>query len=202
MQGAPAPGASLLGAPRAPLGPAAVLVPVKSFAAAKQRLGAALAETDRRALVQTMAARVIAAAAPLPAAVVCDDSEVADWARAQGALVVWEPGRGLNGAVEAGVRRLADLGVDWVTVVHADLPLAERIAFLEPFDGITLVPDLQDNGTNLVRLPVACGFHFSYGPGSFGRHLEECARLAVAANVVRRPELSFDVDWPSDLLLP
>ena len=202
MQGVPGPGASLLGAPRAPLGPAAVLVPVKSFAAAKQRLEDALPDLDRRSLVQTMAARVIAAAAPLPVAVVCDDPEVADWARTQGALVVWEPGRGLNGAVEAGVRRLAELGVDWVTAVHADLPLAERIAFLEPFDGVTLVPDRQDNGTNLIRLPVACGFRFSYGPGSFGRHLEECVRLGMAASIVRRPELSFDVDWPSDLPLP
>ena len=41
------------------------------------------------------------------------------------------------------------------------------------------MPDRQDNGTNLIRLPVACGFRFSYGPGSFGRH-QECARLGLA----------------------
>jgi 2-phospho-L-lactate/phosphoenolpyruvate guanylyltransferase len=202
MRGTAVPGTQPLGAPRAPLGPAAVLVPVKSFAQAKQRLGAAMEAAERRTLVQTMAARVILAGAPLPVAVVCDDAEVADWARQRGALVVWEPGRGLNGAVEAGVARLADLGVDWVTVVHADLPLAERIGLLDAFDGITLVPDRQDNGTNVIRLPVDCGFHFSYGPGSFERHLEECARLGMAVSVLRRPELAFDLDWPSDLPLP
>jgi 2-phospho-L-lactate guanylyltransferase len=177
-------------------------VPVKSFAAAKQRLGAALPDAQRRALVQDMAAGVIVAAAPLPVAVVCDDAEVADWARAHGALVVWEPGRGLNGAVEAGVTRMAELGVEMATVVHADLPLAVGIGLLEPFDGVTLVPDRENNGTNLIRLPVGCGFRFSYGPGSFERHLQECERIGVPVSVVRRPELAFDVDWPNDLPLP
>jgi len=176
------------------LGPSAVLVPVKSFAAAKQRLGSTLPDDQRRALVQHMA--------PLPVAVVCDDAEVADWARQHGALVVWEPGRGLNGAVEAGVTRMAELGVRTATVVHADLPLAVGIGVLEPFDGVTLVPDRQDNGTNLIRLPVDCGLRFSYGPGSFERHLQECARIEVPVSVVRRPELAFDVDWPADLPLP
>jgi 2-phospho-L-lactate guanylyltransferase len=181
------------------LGEAAVLVPVKSFAAAKQRLGSALPDAQRRALVQRMAARVILASAPLPVAVVCDDAEVADWARRHGALVVWEPGRGLNGAVEAGVARLAQLGVRVATVAHADLPLAVGIGLLESFDGVTLVPDRQDNGTNLIVLPVDCGFRFSYGPGSFERHMQECTRLGVPVRVLRRPELAFDLDWPTDL---
>ncbi len=184
------------------LGVSAVLVPVKSFAAAKQRLGAAMTDADRRALVRRMAERVLAAASPLATAVVCDDPEVAEWARGHGALVVWEPGRGLNGAVEAGVARLGALGVRTVTVVHADLPLATGIGALEPFDGITLVPDREDNGTNLIRLPVGCGFRFSYGPGSFGRHVEECTRVGVPWNVLRREELAFDIDLPSDLPVP
>ncbi len=184
------------------LGSSAVLVPVKSFAAAKQRLGAAMSDAERRALVRAMAERVLAAASPLPVAVVCDDPEVADWARGHGALVVWEPGRGLNGAVEAGVARLGALGVRTVTVVHADLPLATGIGALEPFEGITLVPDRHDNGTNLIRLPAGCGFRFSYGPGSFERHLQECARIAMPHSVLRREELAFDIDLPSDLPVP
>jgi 2-phospho-L-lactate/phosphoenolpyruvate guanylyltransferase len=183
----------------APLGSAAVLVPVKSFADAKQRLGTALPDASRVSLVRMMAARVLTAAAPLAVAVVCDDPDVATWARSQGALVIWEPGRGLNGAVEAGVVRMAALGVQVLTVVHADLPLAEGIGSLEPFNGITIVPDRQGNGTNLIRLPVDCGFRFSYGPGSFERHQQECARIGIPLNVLHRRELAFDVDWPDDL---
>jgi 2-phospho-L-lactate/phosphoenolpyruvate guanylyltransferase len=186
-------------APTTTLGPRAVLVPVKSFAAAKQRLGTALGDDERRALVVRMAERVVRAASPLPVAVVCDDAEVADWARLHGALVVWEPGRGLNGAVEAGVERLGTLGVEVVTVVHADLPFARGIGSLEPFDGVTLVPDRLEDGTNLIRLPARCGFSFSYGPGSFQRHVQECDRLGLAVRVVHRSDLAFDVDWPADL---
>jgi 2-phospho-L-lactate/phosphoenolpyruvate guanylyltransferase len=181
------------------LGPSAVLVPVKAFAAAKQRLGTALADAERRALVRSMAERVVLAASPLPVAVVCDDPEVADWARQRGALVVWEPGRGLNGAVEAGVDRLGTLGAEVVTVVHADLPFARGVGSLEAFDGVTLVPDRREDGTNLIRLPARSGFSFSYGPGSFERHLQECARVGLPVRVVHRPDLAFDVDWPSDL---
>ncbi len=176
-----------------------VLIPVKSFAEAKQRLGATLSDDERLALVRQMAERVLSAAAPLPVAVVCDDTTVADWARARGALVVWEPGRGLNGAVEAGVERLASMGVAMVTVAHGDLPLASGLGCLERFDGVTLVPDRRDDGTNVIRLPVRTGFRFSYGPGSFDRHLDECARLGLATRVLRVPNLAFDVDWPADL---
>jgi 2-phospho-L-lactate guanylyltransferase len=183
-----------------PLGTEAVLVPVKAFHDAKHRLAEVLGDADREALVREMALHVLTAAAPLPTAVVCDDTAVADWARVHGALVIWEPGRGLNGAVESGVEHLARLGVSWVTVAHADLPLASNLGGLAaPDDGVIMVPDRRDDGTNILRVPVRRGFRFSYGPGSFQRHLAECERLGLAVRVVRRPDLTFDVDWPVDL---
>jgi 2-phospho-L-lactate/phosphoenolpyruvate guanylyltransferase len=184
------------------LGDRAVLVPVKAFSDAKRRLGVTLGDEARQELVRRMAARVLDAAAPLPVAVVCDDAEVAAWARARRALVVWEPGRGLNGAVESGVDRLAGLGVRVVVVAHGDLPLAAGLAELGAFDGITLVPDRHGNGTNVIQLPAGCGFRFSYGPGSFERHRTEGARLGLAVRVLSLPSLAYDVDWPSDLPLP
>ena len=181
------------------LGRRAVLVPVKAFADAKRRLGDALSEDDRRALVRRLAERVVAAGSPLPVAVVCDDTEVADWARRQGALVVWEPGRGLNGAVQEGVDRLASMGVESVVVAHGDLPRATGLADVGDFDGITLVPDRHGDGTNVIALPSRCGFRFSYGPGSFERHRSECRRLGVPVRVLALPDLAIDVDWPADL---
>ncbi|HUA95580.1 MAG TPA: NTP transferase domain-containing protein, partial [Acidimicrobiales bacterium] len=107
-----------------------VLVPVKAFSAAKARLAPTLGPSRRAELAQTMATRVLAAAMPLPVAVVCDDHAVAAWARDHGALVLWEPGRGLNGAVAAGVARLAEYGASEVLVVHGDLPMAEGLSQL------------------------------------------------------------------------
>jgi 2-phospho-L-lactate guanylyltransferase len=176
-----------------------VLVPVKAFGAAKARLSPMLDADGRATLARVMAARVLAAAHPLPVAVVCDDPEVAEWAAARGALVLPEPGRGLNGAVEAGVDRLRDAGASEVLVAHADLPFAHEIAQLSGFNGVTLVPDRRDDGTNVVCVPAGVRFRFHYGPGSFARHRAEARRLGLQCRVVRDPELTWDVDEPDDI---
>ena len=95
------------------MGSAAVVVPVKSFAEAKVRLAGALDADQRATLAREMASVVLAAAAPLPAIVVCDEAAVRDWAERAGARVVWCPGRGLNGAVADGVEALRADGVKW-----------------------------------------------------------------------------------------
>lgn len=180
-------------------GVVAVLVPVKSFAVAKRRLATVLPPVTRARLARSMAERVLAAAAPLPVAVVCDDPEVAAWAAQHGAAVVWAPGLGLNGAVEAGVGALGRQGHRRVIVAHGDLPLATSLAWLAAFPGMTLVPDYRDDGTNVVCVPSDAGFRFAYGPGSFRRHAAKARRLGLAVRVVRDPRLGRDIDLPADL---
>ncbi len=182
------------------LGPVAVLVPVKAFADAKLRLAPALPPLARAELARSMASHVVRAAAPLPTAVVCDDLEVASWARGEGALVIWEPERGLNRAVEAGVERLAAAGVRRVIVAHGDLPLAPGLAWVARFPGVTVVPDTVSNGTNVICVPSEAGFTFSYGPGSFARHSAEAFRRGLPLRVVREAGLAHDVDTPADLV--
>jgi 2-phospho-L-lactate/phosphoenolpyruvate guanylyltransferase len=176
-----------------------VLIPVKGFRQAKMRLGGSMTDAQREHLVRSMAENVVAASAPLPVAVVCDDTEVANWASALGATVMWEPGQGLNGAVRAGVEQLAAAGVQWVIVAHGDLPRARDLGALAPFAGITLVPDRKDDGTNVLRLPVGSDFRFAYGPGSFRSHRAEAVRLGLPVRVLRIPALAYDVDWPADV---
>ena len=185
---------------------AVVLVPVKAFADAKARLAPALAAADRAALARTMAERVIAAAAPLPVVVACDDPGVASWASSVGATVEWTPGVGLNGAVQQGFGALASAGFDVVVVAHADLPHAAGLDRLVGFDPetVVVVPDRHDDGTNVLAVPTRAGaaFTFAYGVGSFGRHTREADRLGLAVRVERWPELQWDVDTPDDLPLP
>jgi 2-phospho-L-lactate guanylyltransferase len=180
----------------------ALLVPVKAFDRAKVRLAPALDPAARANLARDMATKVVAAAAPLPVHVVCDDETVATWARSVGAEVIWRPGRGLNAAVADGVASLAAAGVTRVVVAHGDLPHARDFASVAAFDGVTLVPDRRDDGTNVVSLPSSCGFVFAYGPGSFRRHQAEAERLGLAVRVMREPRLAWDVDSPADLDTP
>lgn len=181
---------------------AAVLVPVKSFSEAKLRLAPALDAAARADLARRMATTVVEAAAPLRAAVVCDDHEVRTWAEHVGAEAIWTPGLGLNGAVEAGVAHLASRGVGRVVVAHADLPLATALAWLADGEGVTLVPDRRFDGTNVACVPADAGFRFAYGPGSFRAHRAEAGRLGLVARLVADERLAWDVDVPADLDLP
>ena len=186
-------------APLPPLSGCVALVPVKGFSAAKARLAPALGPSERALFARSMAEHVLGAIAPLVTAVVCDNPEVAAWAVERGALLLEEPGLGLNGAVTAGVYALAEAGADEVLVVHADLPLASGLAGLAGHDGVTLVPDRREDGTNVACVPAHAGFRFSYGPGSFRRHCDEAARLNLDLRVVHDLVLAWDVDVPADI---
>ncbi|UDY37018.1 2-phospho-L-lactate guanylyltransferase [Dermatobacter hominis] len=192
------------GEPRLPSERAVVLVPVKSFAAAKGRLAGVLDAPTRAALARSMAEVVVAAAAPLPVVVVCDDRDVASWAQAVGATVLWTEGLGLNGAVDEGVRRLAGAGVRRVVVAHADLPFATGLSALADVDGdaVALVPDRRHDGTNVASVPTGRGFGFRYGAGSLAAHRAEAERLGLPVRVVESEVLGWDVDEPDDLRPP
>jgi 2-phospho-L-lactate/phosphoenolpyruvate guanylyltransferase len=158
-----------------------------------------------------MAAQVVASAKPMPTFVVCDNIEVGKWAIDHGAAVLHEPGRGLNGAVAAGVAQLRERGFGRVVIAHSDLPLAIDLAWIASFEGVTIVPDRAARGTNVLSIPLGIqeadretfvrdrSFEFSYGSGSFGRHVAEARRLGFRLRVVPNYRLSADVDYPGDL---
>lgn len=182
-------------------------MPVKAFHDAKLRLAGVLSPAERAGLARELAARVIHAGGELPVSVVCDDHEVASFAESLGAGVIWTPGLGLSGAVEAGVERLASVGATTVVVSHADLPFAETFAHIGQQEGegagfersVTIVPDRLFDGTNVIAVPARAGFHFSYGVSSFHRHRAEAERLGLTVEVVEDRSLAADVDLPTDL---
>lgn len=145
-----------------------VLVPIKAFHLAKNRLAEALDPPARERLARQLAERVVAAAAPLPVFVVCEDQQVAEWARAHGAAVIPGVSGGLSATVEHGVAQLHTAGFAYACVAHADLPAAVSLAQLGGFAGATFVPDRHDDGTNVVCVPTDAGFRFAYGPARFG----------------------------------
>jgi 2-phospho-L-lactate guanylyltransferase len=181
---------------------AAVVVPVKAFHTAKQRLAPRLDPGARAALARSMAEGVVAAARTLPVIVVCDDPAVRAWAATVGARALWTPGLGLDGAVEAGVAAAAESGAHRVVVAHADLPLATDLGPVVGDVGVRVVPDRHRDGTNVISLPAGCGFRFGYGPGSFDRHRAEAVRLGLPVEVLDDVDLGWDVDVPADLHLP
>ncbi len=176
----------------------AVVVPVRSFDGALSRLAGVLDRSRRRDLMRELAGRVVAAGRPRPVHVVTDDGEVAGWAESVGASVIEVRGPGLTAAVTAAIERLAAAGVQRAVVAHADLPLVESLeAAVGP--GLTIAPDRHRDGSNVVCVPAGAGFRFSYGPGSFRRHVAEAGRLGLPVTVVDDPALAWDLDHPDDL---
>ena len=179
-----------------------VLVPVKAFAEAKARLAPVLSPTEREALARWTAERVIAAAGELRVYVACDDDGVAEWATTHGASVLWHPGVGLNAAVARSVADLRDRELQHVVVAHGDLPRPGALPTVSVAGAVTLVPDSRRDGTNVIALPTDAPFHFSYGPGSFHRHLAQAVAAGLPVAVRRDPLLSLDIDIPADLTHP
>lgn len=177
----------------------AVVLPLRSFADGKSRLG--LLPTERVFLVRRMAEAVVAAAGPLPVAVVSAAPEVCRWARSLGLTVLSDPGS-LDGAAMLGARWAAATGAARVIVAHGDLPRARTLAPVMRDNArpiVTAVPCHRNDGTPVLSVPTACGFRFSYGPGSYRRHAAEARRLGLGFRAIHDPELSFDVDVPEDL---
>lgn len=180
----------------------AVLIPVKAFADAKGRLRPALDPATRSDLARTMATRLVEMQQGITVAICCDDVGVAEWAEQVGAAVIWCPGTGLNGAVQQGFAELRAVGYRSVAIAHSDLPLATNLSPLLGWIGVTLVPDRHRTGSNVIALPTSIDFRFSYGSGSFGRHVAEAVRHRRGLRIVHDPRLGWDVDRPDDLEPP
>ena len=177
----------------------AVLIPVKSFDLAKERLSDALDPAQRAALARSMASGVVAAGRPLPTYVVCGSAEVAGWAVGAGAGVLWYEPPGLNRSIAEAVRRLSADGYRRVIIAHGDLPLARSLGWVADVDGVTIVPDRRGQGTNVMSIPLGVPFDFHYGEGSAALHQAEAERRGLAVRMTADDALGLDVDTPSDL---
>jgi 2-phospho-L-lactate guanylyltransferase len=160
------------------------------------RLAPVLDSDARHALVRTLAERVVRAGldAGLDVVVVTSDHEVRTWAESLGVDVREDPGDGLDTAVGSATSLIDG---PWI-VAHADLPMVHatalrHVAEIARTGRTVLVPSL-DGGTTIVG--SAGAFPFSYGPGSFHRHLAAAPTAVVAPSAA----LSVDIDTSAQLI--
>lgn len=133
--------------------------------------------------------------AGVPALIVSSDPEVTAWGTANAVRVVAEPLEGgLDAAALAGV---AAVSGSWM-VVHADLPAlatADVVVAAQLADRGAVIAPSRDGGTSLIGSnedPIP----FSYGPGSFRRHL---SASRGETTILLRRGLALDLDRPWDL---
>jgi len=182
----------------------AVIIPIKSFDGAKERLASNLSAVERHKLAMYMATRVIAAANPFSVLIVCDDDEVARFARRHGALAIHQHGTGLNNAAREGLSAARVAGFTWAIIAHSDLPLATHLEHLLDASmtktAIGIVGDQTKDGTNVLVIATDCAFDFHYGANSFRAHCDEVTRRGYQLRIIEDAALAVDVDNPADLM--
>jgi 2-phospho-L-lactate guanylyltransferase len=185
----------------------AVILPVKSFVNAKQRLGERFGGPERAVLAAAMVEDVLneLAAADLgPLVVVSGEQQVLTRAVDAGAsTVVDEREEGQSAAALLGLARARELGCERALLVPGDCPLidarelSELIARAESLD-VAIVPDRHGTGTNGLSLGPAGGYEPQFGPGSRARHVEQAVAKGLVHEVIRVPCLELDVDTSED----
>ncbi|MFM7094302.1 MAG: 2-phospho-L-lactate guanylyltransferase [Actinomycetota bacterium] len=179
---------------------AALVMPLKSFGSGKGRLSPVLDGAARERLSRECAERVVAAAAGLAVVVVTDDAnDVHEWAHLRSIACIAQSSAGLNGAVADGVAWARTQGFANAVVAHSDVPLACDVHPFIDEGNVVIVPDANNDGTNLMSLPTDAAFTFHYGPGSFRLHVDEAMRRGFAPRIALSDEWSLDLDNPEDL---
>ncbi len=186
-----------------------VIVLVKDFDDAKQRLGPALDPPARRALARRNAQRAVrAAAAGAHRLVVAGSAEVAAMAERLGAEVLIEPRQeGQNVAARRGIARAVSAGATAVLLLSSDLPLVTRKSVRALLDAagalgapvVVAVPAVGRGGTNALYLepPNAISLHF--GVDSLAEFRREAERRDVSFVVQKSDAMALDLDEPADL---
>lgn len=186
-----------------------VVVLIKDFAQAKQRLRPALSPPQRRDLAERNARLALAAAAAGDRVLaVCAAQDGV--ALAQEAGVDWlleERPEGQNAAARRGIERARAEGASAVLLLSSDLPLITRQALAELLEAarrlgspaVLAAPATGRGGTNALYLnpPDVIDLHF--GDDSLGKFERDARGRGVPFELHERAVLALDLDEPSDL---
>jgi 2-phospho-L-lactate guanylyltransferase len=183
------------------------VIPVKSFARAKQRMSPFLSSAERARLARFMFEDVLDAVlmsrSLAGCLVVTHSASASRIAHAAGVMVVNPQGEfGVSAAVSSAANALppdAGMAVVPTDIPHISSAFLDRVASLTLSPGVTLVPAISDGGTNLLAMRPCTALPPLYGENSFARH-RNAARLAGIPPVIwHSAEAGRDLDRPADL---
>ncbi|MFO7323237.1 MAG: 2-phospho-L-lactate guanylyltransferase [Chloroflexota bacterium] len=138
--------------------------------------------------------------------VISRDSRAHAVARELGAYTVMESGTPeLNTALMRATQVVASWKGAAVLILPADLPLIEPEDLMAMIDlgrnrnTVVVATDDEEDGTNamLVRPPGL--IRYSYGAGSYARHIAAAEAAGAAVRRYHSPRLALDIDLPEDL---
>ncbi len=186
-----------------------VVVPVKDFASAKQRLDAVLSPTDRRRLAEASFRDVLGTLTSASGlgliAVVTKDEQAMAIAAEVGVVVIPEAeNRGQTEAVALATDVMIGRGVQTLLAVPGDIPLitpedVETIIQAGRGVDVVLVPAHDERGTNAILRTPPHVMPLRFGYDSFLPHLESARARKLRTTVLHLPTVALDIDTPADL---
>ena len=187
-----------------------VVVPVKQFHLAKQRLSTVLSDDERAYLAKMLLHDVLQSITNSPkvthTVIVSRDPAAEEIAHAFGCEYLAEDKADLSLAVTQGAAFAKSRGATSFAMVPGDVPLvsADEITRLinhaPRLSGFTIVPDRHGSGTNGMVVRPTNLMPFQFGEGSFQLHTEAAKALGVTVRELPLSGLSLDIDTPNDLL--
>ncbi|MDP9270635.1 MAG: 2-phospho-L-lactate guanylyltransferase [Chloroflexota bacterium] len=184
-----------------------LIVPHRGLEAAKTRLSPVLSAEERGDLAAHLLRRVLRVArqAIADVVVISPSAALRELVEEADARLLVQRGLGLNEGLDQARAAAVAEGVGTLIVLHGDLPelgLAdvEALAAAVPGPtGVAIAPDKTGTGTNGLALQPPDVIEFHFGAGSRAAHELAARTGGVAAVVVERPGLAFDLDTPEDL---
>jgi len=191
---------------------ATAVLPIKRFAAAKQRLAIGVDDDRREAAAAAMLEDVleaIGAARSVERTVLVSGDPLAQEIAASAAAtveVVPDPAdEGHVVAAQAGIARAEVDGAARVVLLPGDCPLIEpreldRLLTGVPEEYVTIVPDRRGTGTNALVLSPPRAIEPAFGDDSCKRHVAAAREAGVPFEVAQVPSLALDLDTPADVV--
>lgn len=186
-----------------------VIIPVKPLRRSKSKLNKILSEDERTDLNLRLFENTLKilknVETPHQVLVVSKDSSVISLSRTYKIRTLQEDSlSNLNLSLKKAAQVVKAYSAKSILILPADLPFLNKDDItnmvFENSDQPTMVisPDRKMSGTNLMMISPPDLIEFSYGPGSFERHIRQ-AQLLNAKIVVKISESSkFDIDSPED----
>jgi 2-phospho-L-lactate guanylyltransferase len=183
-----------------------VTVPVKSLSRAKSRLAPALTSLERGALTLAMLEDVLDATQAVPGWetwVVSPDEVALEIAARRGVRAIPEEKPSLPFAIRQVELLANERDADALTILPGDLPLLTPEALhdgLRTLGAVVLARSADGQGTSFLLRRPPRAIPARFGPDSFRRHQALAGERGLPVAVIERPELSFDLDRPGDIL--
>jgi 2-phospho-L-lactate/phosphoenolpyruvate guanylyltransferase len=190
---------------------AALLVPVKNLANAKQRLGQTFDQEHRTMLAEAMLRDVLTAAAGvadrLNVFLVTGDARAeAMAAEFNFGVIEDQHNESQTAAIEMATAWCEDRGYDTTVVVPGDVPLAtsaelHRVLDAAPVEGAVFVPAYDRRGSNCILRRPASIIRLRFGNDSFLPHCEAMKKTGKPLIILEMPGIGLDIDNPHELKL-